>query len=90
MLALTGSAAVLSAALFGNLVATLESSTILCHSAKIGLAIILYFGCWMIPAASIGYDRNSSRAGILNGVLTGIVLCLISILVMDVFLPRSQ
>ena len=49
-----------------------------------------YIACWVIPAASIGYDYSNSPDGIWSGIIRGGILCFLSIVLMSAFLPAVQ
>ena len=49
-----------------------------------------YIACWLVPSASIGYDYHGSRDGIWAGVIRGGILCVLSFLILVMFLPAVQ
>ena len=47
-----------------------------------------YIACWLIPAASIGYDYDNTNDGIRKGLIRGVLLCILSIILMIACGPR--
>ena len=48
-----------------------------------------YIACWLVPAASIGYDYSNTKDGVWRGLIRGGILCFLSIVVMIIALgPR--
>lgn len=53
-------------------------------------AVGIYVVGWLVPSASIGYDQDPSRDGIRKGMLVGIAICLLTLLILEIFLPKVQ
>ena len=54
------------------------------------LLIPAYIACWIVPAASVGYDYDPTYDGIMRGILVGGILCFLSFLISVTFLPAVQ
>jgi len=54
------------------------------------IVLAMYVSAWLVPAASFGFDYNQSIEGIKNGLIRGAVLCVLSMFVINLFLPTVQ